>query len=81
MISPVIFYLIFFVPFYLFATDRTLADLGKVAIIFTVCSVSTVFAVVREHRGKGKRKVKRSYSHEKESQMERLHAYASHNKK
>ena len=46
-----------------------------------MCSVSTVFAVVREHRGKGKRKVKRSYSHEKESQMERLHAYASHNKK
>ena len=81
VLIPVIFYLIFFVPFFLFATDRTLADLGKVAIIFTVCSVSTVFAVVRKHKGKGKIKVKRSYSHEKESQMERLHAYASHNKK
>ena len=68
VLIPVIFYLIFFVPFYLVATDRTLADLAKVAIIFMVCSISTVFAVVRKHREKGKRKVKRSYSHEKESQ-------------
>jgi Zn finger protein HypA/HybF involved in hydrogenase expression len=80
VLIPVIFYLIFFTLFYLFATDRTLADLAKVAIIFMICTIYTVFAVVRKHKGKGKIKVKRSYSHEKESQMERLHAYASHNK-
>lgn len=71
---------LFFAGFYLFATDRTLVDLAKTAIMFTVCSVYFVFVLIRKHKGKGKTRAKRTYSHEKESQLKRLHAYASHNK-
>ncbi len=79
ILIPLAFCGIFFPLFYLFATDRTTADLAKVAIMFGICAVCTVFGVLRGYRGKGKRKINRSYSHEKESQLKRLHAYSSHN--
>lgn len=65
---------------YYFAADKTLADLPDIAIMFAVCTVFAVFAAIRNHNGKGKIKYHRSYSHEKESRMERLHTYASNNR-
>ncbi len=80
VLFPIIFNLIAFTLFYLFATDRTLTHLAMVSILFMIFTTYTVFVSIRRHKGKGKMKVNRSYSYEKESQMKRLHAYASHNK-
>lgn len=80
ILAPIVFNLIAFALFYFFVTDRTLTDLAKVAVIFMLYTIYTVFVTVRRHKGKGKMKMNRSYSQEKESQMKRLHAYASHNK-
>lgn len=80
LLIPIIFYLVSFTLFYLFAIDRTLTNFVVLAILYIALSIYTVFAVVRKYRGEGKIKANRSYSHDKKSQMERLHAYASHNK-
>ena len=80
VLLPIIVNAIFFSLIYAFATDKTLTHLAVLAVLFVAFSVYTVFIAVRKHKGEGKRKVNCSYSHETESQMQRLHAYCSHNK-
>nr|MBE6545464.1 hypothetical protein [Oscillospiraceae bacterium] len=80
ILLPVIFNFIAFTIVYLFVYNRKGTYLAIVPALFALTTLYIVFAAVREYNGKGKIKVNRSYSHEKVSQMERLHAYASHNK-
>ena len=80
VLLPVIFNFIAFAIFYFFVSNRTLPHFAIVASLFILSTLYIVFATVREYKGKGKIKINRSYSQEKKSQMERLHAYATHNK-
>ena len=80
VLLSVIFNFIAFTIFYFFVSNRTLPHFAIVASLFILSTLYIVFATVRDYRGKGKIKINRSYSQEKKSQMERLHAYATHNK-
>ncbi len=66
--------------FYLFFTDITLPQLSIISIFFIVCTAVTVFRMVKDYKGNDKLKSNRSYTRKEKSQMERLHAYRSHNK-
>ena len=81
ILLSVVFMLIACTLFYLFGTDRTTKDLTGAAIIFLIFTTIAVVGVVRRYKGNYKSKIRRTYSHEKESQLERLNAYSSHNKR
>ena len=80
ILIPIVFNLLFFTLFYLFATDRTLSHLGMVSILFAAVTGYSVWMAVRKFKGASKLKIHRSYSHEEEAKMHKLYAYASHNK-
>lgn len=80
ILFPIVFNLLFFALFYLFATDKTPSDFGKAAILFAVLTGYFVWRAVRKFKGAGKLKVHRSYSYETEVKLQKLHAHASHNR-
>ena len=80
ILVPILVNLIVFTLFYFFGTDRTANHLAMVAILFTLYTAYTFFWIVRKSKGKGKWKMNRSYSRDKELQLKKLHAYASHNR-
>lgn len=80
ILIPVVFMLIAFTMFYFFGTDRTTKDLIGVSIPFPIFTTFTVVGAIRSYKGNYKSKFKRTYSYEKETQLERLHAYSAHNK-
>ena len=63
------------------AGDKAPTDLRNAAILFAVLTAVAVIGTVKRHQGSYRFKYKRSYSYEKEMQLERLHTYSSHNKK
>ena len=67
--------------YYLFSGDRTPQNLTKAFVLLAIIAVCSAIAVVRRYKGNYKIRSKRTYSYEKESQLNRLHAYSSHNKK
>lgn len=81
ILLPVVFGLIFFMPFYFLLTNRTTKDLFGVSILFLVFTAFAVVSAIRRYKGKYKFKINGKYSYEKEAQLERLHAYSSHNRK
>lgn len=80
LLVPLVLLLVFFGCFYFFRTHRTGKDLLGVALLFLIMSAMVVVGVIRRHKGDYKSKFKRTYSYEKESQLNRLHAYSSHNR-
>ena len=81
ILIPIVFNFIFFTILYFACTNRTAIDLAKVVVLYTAVTAYSVFMVQRIHKGKGKRKINRSYAYEQESTLKKLHTYASHNKK
>ncbi len=77
----VVFNIIAVIVMYFSKAERSLSDLGALAIIFGVITVFAVVGVVKKHKGTYKLKYKRTYSYEKEAQLNKLQAYSSHNKK
>ena len=67
--------------YYIFSGDRTPQNLTKAFVLLAIIAVCSAVAAVRRYKGNYKIKSKRTYSYEKESQLQKLHTYASHNKK
>ncbi len=72
--------LIFVVLLFFLSSERTPADLGRLAVIYAVLTPAAVVRVVRKHKGKYTLKYKKTYSYEKEAQLKRLHTYSTHNR-
>lgn len=71
---------LFFALFFLFGTDRSAPNLVILFVMFLVFCTIAVISAIRQFKGNYKTKVKRSYSYEKEAQLEKLHTYSTHNK-
>lgn len=80
IIIPIVMYIIFFVIYFFTLTDRTLRDFGLLSAIFMFLAITTTISIVRNYKGKGKIRIKQSYSHEHITKMKKLHTYASNNK-
>ncbi len=80
ILISVILLLAVFIPFYFLQTNQTTKDLIGVSLLFLIFVISIVVATIRRYKGNYKLKFKHTYSYEKESQLERLHAYCSHNR-
>ena len=61
--------------------DQTPRDCANTFLLFAVIAAASVIASIRRHKGNYRLKRNYTYSYEKESQLNRLHAYSSHNKK
>ena len=80
IVLPLVFLLIFFVPFYFLRTNQTPKDLLGVALLYLIFAGYCVVAAIRKHKGKYNLKIHGTYSYEKETQLEKLQAYSSHNR-
>lgn len=73
--------LIVAVLFYFSESEQTPRDWGITFLFFAVIAVFSVIASIRRYKGNYKLKHNYTYSYEKESQLKKIHAYSSHNKK
>ena len=80
LLIHIVFGLVFFIPFYFLRTNRTSKDLMGVFLLFLAFTTFGVVRTIRRYKGKYKFKINGTYSYEKESQMERLHAYSANNR-
>lgn len=81
ILISVVFMLIGFAIFYLVNPSRPIKDFIGISVLFLIFGAYAVVSTIRKHKGNYKSKFKRTYSYEKETQMERLQAYSSHNRK
>ena len=81
LLVPIVFGLVFFIPFYFLRTNRTSKDLIGIVLLFLAFSAFTVVGAIRRYKGKYKFKINGTYSYEKETQLERLHAYSVNNRR
>lgn len=81
IIFSIVFVAFFFTIYYFNSTEQTSKDLLTLLAIISIFTLFIVVGAIKRHRGTYKIKFKRSYSYEKESQLNKLHAYSSHNKK
>ena len=79
LIIPISIMLIACIFSYLFTTDQSPWDFAVFSTIFVALTIYIVWKEVRRHSGTKKRDSTEFYSYEKKAQMERLHAYCSHN--
>ena len=79
ILIPIIMLVLSFAMVALFAEDRTAKGLIVLTFTFVCYAIYVVISARKEYYGKSKRRSHQSYSHEKEAQMERLHAYSAHN--
>ena len=80
ILFPIISNLILFTLIYFWGCERTLPRLAFLTILCVVLMGYSIWLSIKRFKGTGKLKMHHSYSYEKESQMKKLHAYASHNK-
>lgn len=81
ILIPIVSILIALTLFYFFDTDRTTKDLIGASILCIIFTTGALVSAIRRYKGNYKFKIKRTYSYEKKSQLERLHTYSSHNKR
>ncbi|MCH5180839.1 MAG: hypothetical protein J1F32_06475 [Erysipelotrichales bacterium] len=77
---PVVFNIILFTYIFFFVTGKTIRDLFIVIILFLIDTLIIVILKIKDYKGSFKLRINQGYSHEKEAQLEKLHAYSSNNK-
>lgn len=80
ILIPTVFITLFFALYFLTIYDKVLDNIIGLSIIYLAGVLTSVVVAIIKFKGIGKMKINRSYSHEKESQLNRLHTYASHNR-
>lgn len=73
---------ILFAPVFYFAfTAQDLIGLGVTIAFYIISTIVGIISTIRDFKGTNKFRHNQTYSHEKESQLNILQAYSSHNKK
>lgn len=80
ILTPTVLIPLFYLMYFLFGTERTGQDLAFAAIFCVLMTAVAVIAAIRSYLGNYRSKYRYTYSHEKEMQMERLHAYSANNR-
>lgn len=80
IMQPSVYNAIFLSLFYLFSGDKTSKDLILIIGLYVVATVAMIERGMRRYTGNYKFKYQQRYSYEKESQLQRLHTYATHNR-
>lgn len=80
VVTPLVLIPLFEALYYLFGTERTQSDLKSVVVFGLFLTSIAVVGAIRSYKGNYKSKYRYTYSHEKQTQMERLHAYSAHNR-
>ena len=80
ILVPVVFISLFFSMFYFFGTNKESFSLGVLITLYILSVLGIIIGTIRKYKGNCKLRSYQSYSHEKETQLNRLHAYCSHNK-
>lgn len=80
ILIPAVLMFLTFALFYLFGTNRTARELIFVLALFGIFTTMFAVGAIRSFKGNYRSKFRYTYSHEKQTQLERLHAFSSHNR-
>ena len=80
MLIQIVFVAVAFLLYFLLGTDRSTKELIFSSTLFFAFAIISTVQGVRSYKGNYKSKYYYTYSHEKKMQLERLHAYSSHNR-
>ena len=77
---PLLSILFFETMYFFFGTERTKNDLIMAVIVGMLLMLVAAVGAIRSYKGSYRSKFRFTYSHEKEVQLERLHAYSANNR-